>query len=40
MLRVAENYHSEYTAHHETWWWKHHAVGMLLFSRAREAGTS
>ena len=45
MQCVAENkyYTSPWThrPHHETWcWWQHHAVGMLFFSRDREAGRS
>lgn len=26
------------TPHSETWWWQHHTVEMLLFTRDREAG--
>ena len=31
------------STHHprlETWWWQHHAVGVLFFSRDREAAQS
>ena len=39
-LCVAENYHctSPWTRHphRETWWWQHHAVRMLFFSRDKD----
>ena len=48
--KMAENYHPENSGrklspwtHHphcETWWWQHHAMGTLFFSRDREAGLS
>ncbi|MCJ8733927.1 hypothetical protein PDJAM_G00229400 [Pangasius djambal] len=43
-LKPNTAHHPELTTwnspHRETWWWQHHVVGMLFFSRDREAGQS